>query len=214
MPIDELAKRVAQAIDLIKQIRTLLPGGYLYTAQERGNTNGHVREGEENIWLQIVDIAIGYPQFFEDLKDADQGVDPTRLETDLMKDRVRRAQLLGSVASALMDLTQPNVSDTALHLRSLVRGPVREIYAIAKTVGKHNQGIKNLLAPILDYYRELAKAAQEGKAKKNLENQAVAEAEARRIAAEEAAAAKEAADAAAARAAEEAAAIKAKHRKS
>jgi hypothetical protein len=164
MPLDELKSRVEQAIFHAKQIPLLLPGGYVYTASERAHANGHVREGEEDIWLKIVQIAELHPQLFASLSDMDEGVDPDKLETDLMRDRVERAAILAPLVNVLNDMSKPNTSDTALHLRSLVRNPVREIYAIAKVVAKSHPDVKSLVAPIIDYYAKMAKAAQAAKA--------------------------------------------------
>ena len=44
--------------------------------------------------LTLVSIMEAFPKFFEGLADLDQGVDPTKVETPLMRDRIQRAEIL------------------------------------------------------------------------------------------------------------------------
>ncbi len=55
------------------------------------------------------------------------------------------------------------MSDTVLHLRSLVRDPLKEAYGIAKSMAKTNVKLKSMLAPIIDFYAALARTAAESR---------------------------------------------------
>ena len=107
--------------------------------------------------LTILSVMEAFPAFFEGLADLDQGVDPTKVETTLMRDRIERAEILARLV-AIADQFG-GMSDTVLHLRSLVREPISEAYGIAKSMAKTNQKLKSMLAPVIDFYATLAKAA-------------------------------------------------------
>src|SRR5262245_14504794 len=100
MPLDELQKRVAKAKELMEQAVDLFPGLAVLTEEQRLHTNGRIRKGEGAMFLRIIDVMEAYPHFFEGLADLDNGNDPTKVETALMRDRIRRAETL----APLLDL--------------------------------------------------------------------------------------------------------------
>ncbi len=51
------------------------------------------------------------------------------------------------------------ITDTVLHLRSLVRDPIKEAYGISKAMARTNEVLKSMLAPVIDFYAAAAKAA-------------------------------------------------------
>lgn len=157
MPHAELETRVTQAAALIQQVLDLFPGLIVKTEDERKHSNGRLRTGEGEKFLVIVAIMEAFPSYFEGLADLDQGLDPSVVETSLMRDRIQRAEILarlGAVAGKFDAL-----SDTVLHLRELVRDPIKEAYGIAKAMAKANQKLKSMLAPVIDFYGAIAKAA-------------------------------------------------------
>ena len=74
-----------------------------------------------------------------------------------MRDRIQRAELLAPLAAYAEKFG--GMSDTVLHLRSLVRDPVKEAYGIAKSLANTNQKLKSMLAPVINFYAALAKAS-------------------------------------------------------
>jgi hypothetical protein len=157
MPLVELDSRVLQAGKLMAEVLALFPGLIVMPEAERKVSNGRLRNGEGGAYLTILTIMEAFPALFEGLADLDQGVDPTHVETPLMRDRIQRAEILARLDAVADKLG--GVSDTVLHLRSLVREPMSEAYGIAKSMAKTNQKLKSMLAPVLDFYAALAKAA-------------------------------------------------------
>lgn len=161
MPLDELESRVGQAGTLMKQAFALFPGLLVLTDEERRYSNGRFRNGEGQMYLTILSVMEAFPTFFEGLADLDQGVDPTKVETPLLRDRLQRAEILARLLDPAGQLG--GMSDTVLHLRSLVRDPVKEAYGIAKSMAKTNTKLKSMLAPVIDFYAAIARAAAESR---------------------------------------------------
>ena len=113
MPLEELQKRVIQALVLWKQIIALFPGTVVLTAEERNSNAGRLRVNEEDALLTILKVADAFPEYFTSLADRDSGVDPAKFETELQRDR------------------------------------------LAST----NKALSSMLAPALDFFRALGKAA-------------------------------------------------------
>jgi hypothetical protein len=157
MPLDELERRVAQAHGFMQQAVALFPGLFVMTDDERKYSNGRIRTGEGPQFLTIIAIMEAFPKFFEGLADLDQGVDPTQVETPLMRDRVQRAEILAKLLDDAARLG--GISDTVLHLRELVRDPMKEAYAICKVMAKSTDKLKSMLAPVINFYAAMAKAA-------------------------------------------------------
>ena len=157
MPLDELERRVVQAHGLMEQAVALFPGLFVMTDEERKYSNGRIRTGEGPQFLTLIAIMEAFPKFFEGLADLDQGVDPTQVETALMRDRVQRAEILASLLDDAAKLGA--LSDTVMHLRELVRDPMKEAYAISKVMAKSTEKLKSMLAPVINFYAAMAKAA-------------------------------------------------------
>ena len=172
MPPAELRARVAKALALWQQILALLPGGVVLTEPERQHSHGRLRDGEGAQMITVLAVAERFPALFASLADLDEGTDPTRFELPLLRERLERAEILAPLAEALAGRQLLSITDTVLHLRDLVRTPVSEAYAIAKSVAKTDVKLKTMLAPVMDYYRRLAelsaasrKANQDAKSK-------------------------------------------------
>lgn len=157
MPLDELKSRVGQAHGFMQQAIGLFPGLYAMTDDERKVTNGRIRTGEGAQFLKLLDIMEAFPQFFVGLADLDEGIDPKQVETPLMRDRVQRAEILADLLDTAAQLG--GLSDTVLHLRELVRDPMKEAYAISKIMQKSSDALKSMLASVINYYAAMAKAA-------------------------------------------------------
>ena len=172
MPLDELQRRVTQADALMKQAVGLFPGLFVMTDDERKTTTGRLRTGEGPIFLKVVEIIEAFPSYFAGLADLDEGIDPKVVETPLIRDRIERAEILAKLIDDAEKLT--GLSDTVLHLRALVREPIKEAYAISKAMKRTNEALKTMLVPVLNYYAAMAKAALASRQA----NQAAAEAKA------------------------------------
>ena len=173
MPLQELEARVIKAGGLMQQALDLFPGLIVKTEDERKHSNGRIRTGEGEKHLILVDIMEAFPSYFEGLADLDHGLDPNVLETPLMRDRIQRAEILARLGGIVGKFDA--MSDTVLHLRELVRDPIKEVYGIAKAMARANQKLKSMLAPVIDFYAVAAKAAAAAR-KANAEAKAAAEA--------------------------------------
>jgi hypothetical protein len=157
MPLDELQRRAEQSAALMNQAIALLPGALTMTAQERRHSPGRLRSGEGPVYLDVISIIEEYPAFFEGLADLDEGVDPGKVETGLMRDRIQRAEILAPLGKLTEKFV--GISDSVLHLRGLVRQPVTEAYGIAKSLARTNAAIRSRLARTIDYYAGFARVA-------------------------------------------------------
>jgi hypothetical protein len=141
----------------MRQAVALFPGLYAMTDEERKYSNGRIRTGEGPQFLTLIAIMEAFPQYFEGLADLDQGIDPKQVETPLMRDRVQRAEILAKLLDDAAKLGA--LSDTVMHLRELVRDPMKEAYAIAKVMSKSSDKLKSMLASVINFYAAMAKAA-------------------------------------------------------
>ncbi len=157
MPLEELQRRAAEAAEKMQEILGLFPGLVTLTADERQHSRGRIRTGEGKIFLTLVSVMEKFPELFLGLADLDEGVDPTRVETELLRDRILRAEALAPL-SALAERMR-DLSDTVLHFRGLVRDPIGEAYGISKAMARTNTALRSMLAPVLDFYAAAAKLA-------------------------------------------------------
>jgi hypothetical protein len=157
MPLDELERRVVQAHGFMQQVVDLFPGLFVMTDEARKYSNGRIRTGEGPQFLTLIAIMEAFPKFFEGLADLDEGVDPTKVETPLMRDRVQRAEILAKLLDTAAKFG--GISDTVLHLRELVRDPMKEAYGISKSMSRTNEALKMMLVPVINFYAAMAKAA-------------------------------------------------------
>lgn len=157
MPLDEMARRVVLARGLMQQAFDLFPGLQVLTDDERKNSNGRIRKGEGPMQLVVISVMEAFPAFFEGLADLDEGIDPTKVETPLMRDRIQRAELLAQLLDNADKFA--GMSDTVMHLRALVRDPIKEAYGISKAMAKTNDTLKSMVAPVINFYAAIARAA-------------------------------------------------------
>lgn len=157
MPLDELERRVGQARSFMQQAFDLFPGLLVMTDEERKSSNGRIRKGEGPMHLVVISVMEAFPAFFEALADLDEGIDPTKVETPLMRDRIQRAEILAQLLDSADRFG--GMADTVMHLRALVRDPIKEAYGIAKAMAKTNDRLKSMVAPVINFYSAIARAA-------------------------------------------------------
>ena len=156
--IEELRQRAARAQQLIIELKALFPDLRRYTEDERRVSQGRLRDGEAEMLGTVIDVVEYVPQYFASLADQDEGHDPTRLETPLLRDRLERRVLMGQLADALEPFAR-GVGDTALHYGDLVRPVLLSAYRIAKPISKSDLRVANRLAKVIDFYTGPARAA-------------------------------------------------------
>src|SRR5262245_58361493 len=167
MPLDELQKRVTQATALLQEAEDLLPGLVELPDEARRYSTGRYRKGEAEALTSLLDIADKKPGLFEVLRDHDEGVDPTKFEPELVRDRLQRAIVLGPLVEAAEGFAEP-LSDTRLHLGNMTRPVLLAMYEIVKPQAKHDTALATLAKASLDFFSALGRAAAATrKAKKN-----------------------------------------------
>jgi hypothetical protein len=156
--VAELTKRVAHAKSLIAQVRALFPEAHALPKDDRRRSQGKMGEEESKALRSVVDAVDAEPAVFASLADEDEGHDPEKVETDLLRDRFERHDLYSSVADELTAAAGV-FSDSALDVGSLVKPVTLAAYEIAKPVSKRHPVIREKIAPALDYYGGNAAAA-------------------------------------------------------
>ncbi len=99
----------------------------------------------------VVDAMELEPAIFGVLADEDEGHDPNKLEVDIIRDRFERHQICAELAEEFEKLATL-FSDAALELGALVKPVTLAAYEIAKPLSKRHKGIREKIAPALDYY--------------------------------------------------------------
>src|SRR5262245_14986631 len=94
LSLDELQKRVNKAKALLAEVEALFPGAMTMTAEDRRHSDGRLRVGESETLRTVLAAVDSAPQFFVSLADRDDGHDPKRFETQLLRERLSRRDLL------------------------------------------------------------------------------------------------------------------------
>jgi hypothetical protein len=158
LTIEELRQRAARAKELIGELKGLFPDLRRYTEDQRRTSQGRLREGEAEMLGTVIDVVEYAPHYFTSLAGQDEGHDPTRLETSLLRDRLERRVLMGEIADSLEPFTR-DLGDTAFYYGDLVRPAILSAYRIAKPISKSDIGVANRLAKVIDFYTAPARAA-------------------------------------------------------
>lgn len=152
MSPEELRSRVQKAQTHIASILALFPGLTSLDQNSRTRTRGRVRGDEERKALRAVLEAVELrPALFACLAAKDEGRDPERMETQLLRERLERQQLLESLAEALAPLAA-KLSDSALGQGAGSKPVILDAYEIARPVAQHDAALRSALTPALDYY--------------------------------------------------------------
>jgi hypothetical protein len=153
LTIEELRQRAARAKALIGELKGLFPDLRRYTEDQRRSSQGRLREGEAEMLGTVIDVVEYAPHYFASLADQDEGHDPIRLETSLLRDRLERRVVMGEIADTR------DLGDTAFYYGDLVRPAILSAYRIAKPISKSDIGVANRLAKVIDFYTAPARAA-------------------------------------------------------
>lgn len=158
LSIEELRQRAVRAKALINELQHLFPDRRRYTEDQRRSSQGRLREGEAEMLGTVIDVVEYAPHYFASLADQDEGQDPHRLESSLLRDRLERRVIMGEIADALEPVAR-DLGDTAFYYGDLVRPVILSAYRIAKPISKSDIGVANRLAKVIDFYTAPARAA-------------------------------------------------------
>ncbi len=164
MPIEQLHKNAARALELIAEIEGLLPGLVLFTVDDRSHSDGRIRNEGEAVALRAVLATIEHdPAAFRVLADKDNGRDPKKLESDLLRARLERRSVLATVTDKVAPLAQ-KLEDTVLAQGELCKPVLSAAYQIAKPLADYDATIRTKLQPALDYYSGMGRKAAASRA--------------------------------------------------
>jgi len=158
--VDELNRRAAKARTLLAEIRALFPEAHGLAKDDRRLSQGKMGADEAEALRGVVDAMELSPGVFDSLADEDEGHDPTKLETALLRDRLDRHGIYSSLATEVEEVASV-LSDTALAMGALVKPVALAGYEIAKPISKRNDAVRGKIAKALNFYggRALAAAA-------------------------------------------------------
>ncbi len=158
--IDDLRKRAAQSSALNAQIRAQFQEARKLAKQDRRSSRGKMGLTEAGALRGTLDAIDLDPAPFASLADEDEGHDPTKVETALLRERFDRHQIYTELADELM-ATAKVLTDAALANGALVRPLCLAAYEIAKPISKRNPAMREKISALIDYYAGNAEAAAE-----------------------------------------------------
>lgn len=166
MSPEQLEKNAVRVMGLLEEIAGLLPGLVLFTAEQRLSTDGRLRgKDEEGALRAVLQVIERDPAAFRVLADKDDGRDPERVETELLRARLDRRAVLARVAERVAPLAQ-RLDDTVLAQGEQCKPVLLSAYGIARTLAPHDPALGTLLAPAVDYYGAIGRKAARTRAEK------------------------------------------------
>ena len=148
--VPQWSVRESEANDLIAQLRALLPIDGELPKSDRRTSKGRIGAQESLAMRGVVDAMDAAPDIFASLADQDDGVDPTVLETSLIRERLDEHDSFARIADALSTVARM-FADHALLVGSHAAPVVRAAYKIAKVVGKSHPKIMGHIVPMANY---------------------------------------------------------------
>jgi hypothetical protein len=156
--VEDLRKAVTKGRALLGEIRGLFEEASELPSNDRRSSTGKMGLEESKVLRCVVDAIEVEPTLFASLADEDEGHDPNRLETELIRDRFDRHDLYVELAADIAALAKV-MSDTALQLGALVKPVTLAAYEIGKPLSKRNPKIREKMAPALNHYGSRGRAA-------------------------------------------------------
>ena len=144
-PEESFADRVAEARKGLAAVRALLPELHRLDAADRQTSIGRLRDGEDAIIEEILDLVDESPATFQSLAARDHGVDDAVVETGPSREDLAQRAALKPLAEEVHLLAE-DMNDTLLDLGARPRTLSIAAYAIAQANSPHDPKIKSGLA--------------------------------------------------------------------
>jgi hypothetical protein len=144
--------------------RRCSPGSSKFSDVERLHSDGRLRDGEPDTLRSILDVVDSAPEYFKVLADKDYGNDPKRFETDVLRERLDRREILTGVANEIGPLSA-QISDHVLHLGELTRPPILAAYHIGKPLSEHDAQLGSKMSTAKSFYSRAARRAADTRKK-------------------------------------------------
>lgn len=161
--VAKLREQLPKAKTALAGIRASFSEAKKIAKDDRRTSQGRMGLEENKVLRSVIDVMDLLPAVFAVLADEDEGHDPERLETDLLRDRLDEHEVYMTLAEELADAAQA-FSDAALRVGALVKPVTLAAYEIAKPLSKRNAAIREKIAPAIDYYSGNATAAAASRA--------------------------------------------------
>ena len=166
--LDAKAKRIIEHLDAIDAV---LDEAVELTDELRLSAQRMRGEAEKEALESILDYVDTQPAAFKGLANKDEGHDPNKFETPLLRHRLANGLTLTKLVERI-DQTRLALSDSALYVATLVKPPILAAYEIAKPLAKNDEKNGKKLNPATNYFGAVARAGaktRKAKAKKNEE---------------------------------------------
>jgi hypothetical protein len=161
MPIEEFLARAQiakqKAAAFVNDIHELFPGLVTLTREQRQSAP-RLRDGEHGMFTRVLDVVDRKPALFESLADEDEGMDPSKFETPLLRGRIQKHATFNELDDTLIPLAS-QMGDTSLYLASKFKDACLSAYRISKAHAATDKVVNDILAPVIDYMRKSALAA-------------------------------------------------------
>jgi len=157
LPVAALQARQKRIVALLDQIDAEMADGVEYDDEARGRSQRLRGQAEKAALGSVLDYAEKREESFIGLADRDDGHDPEKFETGLLRDRLEGAFILSQIVERV-DATRLRVADSALHLTALVKPTVLAAYEIAKPLAKVDKKHGQKLNGARNYYGGIARA--------------------------------------------------------
>ena len=162
------AKKIIEHLDAIDAV---LEDAAELTDEARAVAHRMRGEAEKEALESVLDYADTMPSAFKGLANKDEGHDPNKFETVLLRHRLANGLTLAKLIERF-DRTRLAISDSALYVATLVKPPILAAYEIAKPLAKNDEKNGKKLNPATNYFGAVARAGaktRKAKAKKNEE---------------------------------------------
>ncbi len=155
------AARQEQAHSLIGSIAELYPEARHMQSDERRRTLGRLVYRDAALYARLFDVIEGSQirAAFDALGAEDNGEDPQRFETEVLRTRLQRVGHLSEVSKGLRALAD-RLDDEALHVGAETAMPALLALELARVLAKSNATFRGAIAPVLDELSAMTQAAR------------------------------------------------------
>jgi hypothetical protein len=158
LSVSDLKELQDKAIAQVNELRAQFPEAQRLAKDDRRLSQGKMGADEAVALRGVIDAMELLPAVFASLADEDEGHDPNKLETDLLRDRFDRHAIYSTLATQF-EAAAELFSDAALAMGALVKPVTLAAYEIAKPISRRNEGLRDKIAKALDFYSGRAQVA-------------------------------------------------------
>ena len=129
-----------------------------------------LREAQYDGYFASLDVAEMRPELFKYLADKDQGKDPSRFETDLLRERLTKHRGFTDLAGAIAPVATL-FSDAPLAIATQIGEPCSATYQLAKGLANVDPEVRSKMANALSAASRIGKAAAKTRAANKKKNE-------------------------------------------